>query len=81
MTVRKGIPPAGEAPQGADFWTLCPEVTLGQVVPKLCWELKIEKLCFDKYCTCFGRTGYIQSFVPKNSMEFLIILVEKFGLK
>ena len=35
MTVRKGIPPAGEAPQGADFWTLCPEVTLGQVVPKL----------------------------------------------
>ena len=44
-------------------------------------ELKIEKLCFDKYCTCFGRTGYIQSFVPKNSMEFLIILVEKFGLK
>lgn len=46
-----------------------------------CWELKIEKLCFDKYCTCFGRTGYIQSFVPKNSMEFLIILVEKFGLK
>ena len=47
----------------------------------ICWELKIEKLCFDKYCTCFGRTGYIQSFVPKNSMEFLIILVEKFGLK
>ena len=35
MTVRKGIPPAGEASQGADFWTLCPEVTLGQVVPKL----------------------------------------------
>ncbi len=47
----------------------------------LCWELKIEKLCFDKYCTCFGRTGYIQSFVPKKYMEFLIILVEKFGLK
>lgn len=21
----------------------------------ICWELKIEKLCFDKYCTCFGR--------------------------
>ena len=27
--------PAGEAPQGANFWTLCPEVTSGQLVPKL----------------------------------------------
>ena len=27
--------PAGEAPQGASFWTLCPEVTSGQSVPKL----------------------------------------------
>ena len=27
--------PAGEAPQGANFWTLCPEVTSGQSVQKL----------------------------------------------
>ena len=27
--------PAGEAPQEANFWTLCPEVTSGQLVPKL----------------------------------------------
>ena len=35
MTVRKGIPRLGKHRKEPDFWTLCPEVTSGQVVPKL----------------------------------------------
>ena len=34
------------------------DMKLEDVSPRImdiCWELKIEKLCFDKYCTCFGR--------------------------
>ena len=35
MTVRKGIHRLGKHRKEPDFWTLCPEVTSGQVVPKL----------------------------------------------
>ena len=35
MTVRKGIPRLGKHRKEPEFWTLCPEVTSGQVVPKL----------------------------------------------
>ncbi len=35
MTVRKGIPRPGKHRKEPDFWTLCPEVTSGQLVPKL----------------------------------------------
>ena len=35
MTVRKGIPRLGKHRKEPYFWTLCPEVTSGQVVPKL----------------------------------------------
>ncbi|MBS9792128.1 hypothetical protein MKC55_20090 [[Clostridium] innocuum] len=31
MTVRKGIPRQGKHRKEPDFWTLCPEVTSGQV--------------------------------------------------
>ena len=34
MTVRKGIPRPGKHRKEPDFWTKCPEVTSGQIVPK-----------------------------------------------
>ncbi|OLZ01200.1 hypothetical protein BSQ84_11675 [Enterococcus faecium] len=37
--------PAGEAPQRANFWTLCPEVTSGQLVPKLWGACLVAASC------------------------------------
>ena len=63
--------PAGEAPQGANFWTLCPEVTSGQVVPKLRGACLVAASCVS-FASARGRklTRSAAAPLPTKSDDF-----------
>ena len=63
--------PAGEAPQGANFWTLCPEVTSGQLVPKLWGACLVAASCVS-FASARGRklTRSAAAPLPTKSCGF-----------